>query len=166
MQMISHSSLLYMNTYTLTIGLVKMYIFELRTPVKTYFQKLDTVWRTLCRPQTVRPLTADRPAHQVLDCPVGRADCLRSLGHGPPELYCGPSASGLLVSRGRHQPFILYRLTHSLHSFKKFVFCVAEDSDSSVDCPRVFLVIINNVFFLVFKFSTKFVQILCILGFL
>jgi hypothetical protein len=63
MQMISHSSLLYMNAYTLTIGLVKMYIFELRTPVKTYFQKLDRVWRTLCRPQTVHPLTVDRSAH-------------------------------------------------------------------------------------------------------
>jgi hypothetical protein len=43
MQMISHSSLLYMNAYTLTLGLVKMSIFELRTPIETYFQKLDIV---------------------------------------------------------------------------------------------------------------------------
>jgi hypothetical protein len=47
MQIISHSSLLYMNAYKLTLGLVKMSIFELRTPVEIYFQKLDRVWRTV-----------------------------------------------------------------------------------------------------------------------
>ena len=118
------------------------------------------------RSRIIRLLTVDRPAHQVLDCLVGRADCLRSPGRGPSKLYRRPSASDLLVSRGKKHPFILYRLTHSLHSFKKFVFCVAEGLDSSVDCLGVFLMIINNVLFSVFKFSTKFVQILCILGFL
>jgi hypothetical protein len=63
MQMISHSSLLYMNAYTLTIGLIKMYIFELRTPVETYFQKLDRVWRTFCQAADRLPLTTDRPTH-------------------------------------------------------------------------------------------------------
>jgi hypothetical protein len=47
MQIISHSSLLYKNTYKLTLGLVKMSIFELRTPVEIYFQKLYRVWRTV-----------------------------------------------------------------------------------------------------------------------
>jgi hypothetical protein len=134
--------------------------------LKLIFKNWTEYGELFVRPRTICPLTADRPAHLFLDCPVGRADCLRSLRRGSSELYRGPSVSGLLVSRGRQQPFILYRLTHSFHSFKKFVFCVAEDSDSSADCPRVFLVIFNNVFFSVFKFSMKFVQIMCFLGFL
>jgi hypothetical protein len=44
MQNISHSSLLYMYAYKLTLGLVKMSIFELRTTVEIHFQKLDRVW--------------------------------------------------------------------------------------------------------------------------
>jgi hypothetical protein len=54
MQIISRSSLLYMYAYKLTLGLVKMSMFELRTVIEIYFQKLDRVWRTVCQ-------AADRP---------------------------------------------------------------------------------------------------------
>jgi hypothetical protein len=32
----------------LTLGLVKISMFELRSPFEIHFQKLDRVWRTIC----------------------------------------------------------------------------------------------------------------------
>lgn len=38
-----------MNAYILTIGLIKMSIFEVRIHVETCFQKLKKLWKTLCQ---------------------------------------------------------------------------------------------------------------------
>jgi hypothetical protein len=54
MQNISRLVLFYVYAYKLTLGLVKMSMFELRTLVKICLKKLDRVWRTVCR-------VADRP---------------------------------------------------------------------------------------------------------
>jgi hypothetical protein len=64
------------------------------------------------QPQTIRPLTPDRPLHQGLDSPVVRADRLRSLGRGP-------SARGFLVGRGGQQPSFSFSLAVSIHSLDK-----------------------------------------------
>jgi hypothetical protein len=119
MQIISHSRLLYMYAYKPTLRLIKMSMFELRTLVEIYFQKLDRVWRTVCQAADRPPSDREPFAASGLDCLVGRADRLRSPGRRPSELPHGPSASGFLVTQSRQQSFILYCLTNSLHSVKK-----------------------------------------------
>jgi hypothetical protein len=42
------SSLLYINSSIQTIGLIKLYIFDIRIYVETHCQKLHKIWKTLC----------------------------------------------------------------------------------------------------------------------
>jgi hypothetical protein len=167
MQMTSHSSLLYMNAYILTIGLIKMFIFEVRIPIETCFQKLKKLWKTLCQ-------VADRPppdrgpsvasgfglsGGQSRLSALTRARTVRALSRTIHEwLFSQPRQPAALDS--------ISPLALSLHSFEKSFSAIADVLVSSADYPRVFLVINNNVFFSVYKFPMQFIQILEILGFI
>jgi hypothetical protein len=115
MQNISHSSMLYVYAYKLTLVLVKMSMFELRILVEIYLQKLDSVWRTVCQ-------AADRPSSDR--GPSVASWSRQSSGKSRPSALSragtirAPTRTvreWLLVSQSRHQPFYSI-LPHELSS--------------------------------------------------
>jgi hypothetical protein len=95
-------------TYKLTLGLVKMSMFEQRTTFKFQIQKLDRVWKTVCQAADRPP--SDRGPSALLPWTVRRirvwtvrlTEQTVSAPQGMDRLVLphGSSARGFLVDRG------------------------------------------------------------------
>jgi hypothetical protein len=76
-QKILHYSITsYVYACILTLGLVKMSIYEPQFEFEIQNQQVDSNWKNEYQ-------AADRPQHQALDSPISLADRLKSSGRGP-----------------------------------------------------------------------------------
>jgi hypothetical protein len=101
-----YSGLLYISSSIQIIGLITLSII-----CKNLCQ-LHKIWKSFCQAVDSPPLTADRPALRLRDCPDSRADSLPLPGRGPSGRVARTVRAGVFnITRRRQTSSTFFCLT-------------------------------------------------------